>query len=133
MTVPMVMVCMGADCLEIRGSAAAVGGLAADGLTLNGGVVDVKAICQGAFDTVKDAAALGQEHLVDSDVAGERVRVGAQAPDMKIVHVEHTRDGLHGEPHLGEIDGMGGAFEKDIEGLANDSHRAPKNHSSYED
>ena len=71
MAVVMVAVC---TCgLEFGGSAAAVGGLAAGGFELDGGVGDLEAVAERAVDAVEDGAALRHRHLGDGDVAGEGV------------------------------------------------------------
>ena len=68
-----VVVFVGGDGFERGWGGAAVGGLAAANLKLDGGVGDVEAVAQGAVDGVEDAAALGERHLRDGDVAGQRV------------------------------------------------------------
>ncbi len=92
----VVMVAVGADGFEFGWGAAAVGGLAAGGLELDGGVGDLEAIAEGAVDAVEDGAALGHGHLGDGDVAGQGVRAGAEAPDVEVVDVEDAGDRLHG-------------------------------------
>ena len=64
---------VGSDGFEERRGGAAVGGLAALDFELDGGVGDVESISQGAVDGVEDAGALGDGHLGDGDVAGERM------------------------------------------------------------
>ena len=71
----MVMMVMGADGFEFGWGAAAVGGLAAGGFELNGGVGDLEAIAEGTVDAIEDGAALRHGHLGNGDVAGESVRV----------------------------------------------------------
>ena len=71
--VAMVAVIVGGDGFEGGRSGAAVGGLAPANLKLDGGVGDVEALAQGTVDGVEDAAALGEGHLRDGDVAGQRV------------------------------------------------------------
>ena len=61
------------DFFELGRGGAAVGGLAAGGLELDGGVVDVEAIAEGAVDAFQDVAAVRERHLGDGDVAGEGV------------------------------------------------------------
>ncbi len=82
MNVAVMVVSVCADGLPFGWCAAAVCGLAADGLELDGCVVDVKAVGEGALHAVADALALGHEHLVDGDVTGKGVRLGSEAPDM---------------------------------------------------
>ena len=65
---------VGAYGFQFRWGAAAVGGFAAGDFELDGGVGDVEAVVEGAFDGGEDFAALGHGHLGDGDVAGEGVR-----------------------------------------------------------
>lgn len=58
-TVPVVVMVSGrSGGLKLRWRAASVRGLAADDLKLDGGVVDVEAIREGAPDAVEDAPTL---------------------------------------------------------------------------
>ena len=75
MVVMVVMVVVGADGFQFGWGAAAVGGLAAGGFELDGGVGDLEAVAEGAVDAVEDPAALGHGHLGDGDVAGKGMRV----------------------------------------------------------
>ena len=100
MAVVVMMVVVGADGFELGWSAAAVEGLAAGDFELDGGVGDLEAVAQGAVDAVEDGAALGHGHLGDGDVAGEGVRVGAETPDMQVMDVLNTVDGLQGKAYL---------------------------------
>ena len=71
----VVMMVVGAHGFEFGWGAAAVGGLAAGGFELDGGVGDLEAVAEGAVDAVEDGAALRHLHLCNGDVAGESVRV----------------------------------------------------------
>jgi len=73
--VVVMVVVVGANGFELGWGAAAVGGLAAGGFELDGGVGDFEAVAEGAVDAVEDRAALGHGHLGDGDVAGESVGV----------------------------------------------------------
>ncbi len=75
MAVGMAVVVVGVagDCFDLWWGGAAVGGLAARGLELDGGVVDVEAVAEGGVDAFEDRAAVGDGHLGDGDVAGESV------------------------------------------------------------
>ena len=77
---------------------------------------------------VEDAAAVGHGHLGDGDVAGERVGAGAERPDVQVVDVEDAVDGLHGVADVGELEIARGAFEEDVEGLADDADGAVDDH-----
>ena len=75
-----VVVVGAADGFEWGRCGAAVGGLAAADLELDGGVGDVEAVAQGTVNGVEDRGALGDGHLGDGDVAGERVGGRAERP-----------------------------------------------------
>ena len=94
--VVMVVMIVSAYGFQFGWGAAAVGGLAAGGFKLDGSVGDLEAVAESAVDAVEDAAALGHGHLGDGDVAGEGVRVRAEAPDVEVVDVVDAGDGLHG-------------------------------------
>jgi len=94
--VVMVVVVVGTYGFQFGWGAAAVSGLAAGGFELDGGVGDLEAVAEGAVDAAEDGAALGHGHLGDGDVAGEGVGVRAEAPDVEVMDVEDTGDGLHG-------------------------------------
>jgi len=88
----MSVMIVGADGFQLRRGGAAVGGLAAGDLKLDGGVGDVEAVAQSALDVGEDATAFRHRHLGDGDVAGECVGLRAEAPDVKIVNVEDAAD-----------------------------------------
>src|ERR1700761_9001866 len=88
------------DFFGLRRGCATMSGLAVGYLKLDGGMGDLEAVTQGAFDIRQNVAALGHRHLSDGDVAGECVRLRAEAPDMEIVHVENAVDGGHGLANL---------------------------------
>ena len=96
----VVMVVVGVGFERGRGGAA-VGGLAAADLELDGGVGDVEAVAQGAVDGVENAGALGDGHLGDGDVAGEGVGGGAERPDVEVVDVEDAGDAADGGADAG--------------------------------
>ena len=73
----VVMVAVGSDDGEIGRGGAAVGGLAACGFELDGGVGDVEAVAEGGVHAFEDAGTVGYGHVVDGDVAGEGVGAGA--------------------------------------------------------
>ena len=60
---------------ELGWGAAAVGGLAAGGFELDGGVGDLEAVAKCAVDAIEDGTALRHGHLGDGDVAGKGMRV----------------------------------------------------------
>ena len=106
-----------------------MGGLAAADLELDGGVGDVEAVAQGTVNGVEDRGALGDGHLGDGDVAGERVGGRAERPAVQVVDVEDAGDGCERGANIGQRDGAGRAFEQDIEGFADDGDGTPDNHT----
>ena len=74
---PMVMMAVCAYGFELWWGGAAVGGLAAFDLELDGGVADVELVAQGLVEAFEDAAAIGYRHVGYSDVAGEGDGAGA--------------------------------------------------------
>ena len=67
-------------------------GLTSRRFKLNRRMRDMKAIAQSTVDPCQNVSAFGHRHLGDRYVAGERMRLRAQAPDMQIVDVEHAVD-----------------------------------------
>src|ERR1700733_11872950 len=116
------------DFFGLRRGCTTMGGLAVCDLKLDGGVSDLEAVPQGAFDIRQNIAALGHRHFSDGDVACEGVRLRTEAPDMEIVHVENAVDRRHGLTDLSEFEVARRAFEQNIQRLANDADRAPEDH-----
>lgn len=108
---------------------AAVGGFAAGGFELDGGVGDVELVAEGLIEAFEDATAVGHGHVADGDVAGEGVRAGAEGPDVEVVDVDDAGDGLHGFADGGELEVVGSAFEEDVEGFADDADGGVDDHS----
>ena len=119
------MVVRAADGFGFRRGGAAVGGLAADDLKLDGGVGDVEAVAQGRVDGIEDGSGAGDGHFGDGDMAGEGVRCRAERPDMQVVDVEDAGDGVDGGANVGERECARRAFEQDVERLANDGCGRP--------
>jgi hypothetical protein len=127
--VGVVVVVVGADGFEWGRGGAAVGGFAAADLELDGGVGDVEAVAQGAVDAFEDLGALGDGHLGDGDMAGQGVGGGAERPAVEVVDIEHAGNLAEGGADVGQRDGGGGAFEQDVERLADDGDRGPQDHA----
>ncbi len=97
-----------------------MGGFAAVGLELEGGVGDVEAVPEDVLDGLKDDGAVGDGHLpgierFHGDVAGEGDGAGAEIPDMEVMDVGDTGDGLHDAADIFEGEVPRGAFEEDVE------------------
>src|ERR1700727_87868 len=88
----VVMMAMRPHSRKLRWGGAAMRRLAADRLELNRSVSDMKLIAQRTVDPSKNAAALRHRHLGNRNMTGQRMRLRAKAPDMKIMHVKHTID-----------------------------------------
>ena len=74
----------------------AVGYVANGILELDGGVVNVEAGCQHAVHTAQDGFALRGRNVFNIDVAGERVAVRADAPDVYVMNIVHAINGIDG-------------------------------------
>ena len=59
---------------------------------LHGGVLDVEFFAEQIANVVEDDAAFRRRDIGNGDVHGERAAVGAEAPDVKIVHVDDAFD-----------------------------------------
>ena len=106
--------------------------LAADVLELDGGVADVEVVLEHVIELDQDAGALRRRNVGDGHVAGQGAGVRAEAPDVQVVNVDHALDGFHAGANLGERDAAGRAFEKNIEGLADDADAGPENERGNE-
>lgn len=99
---------------------AAVRDFADDVLELERGVVDAEAVAQNRIDAVEDAIALRRRDVGNGDMAGERVGVGAEAPDVKIVDVHNAFDGGEGGADIDEGKAAGSPFEEDVQRFTDD-------------
>ena len=72
-----------------------MGRLTSRRLKLDGRVMDVEAIAQTAVDLCQDGGALRRRHLRNGDMAGQCMRLRSQAPDVEVVHIEYSFNGLH--------------------------------------
>lgn len=95
-------------------------------LELNCRVLDVEMVAQYMIQVEQNTGALGWRDVGNGDVAGQGVTLRTQAPDVQIVHVDHAFDALHAGADFGEGDSAGSAFEKDVEGLADDAEAGPE-------
>src|ERR1035437_4648404 len=100
---------------------------AAHVLKLDGGVAYLKALLEQLVEPGQDAGALRRRNVGDSHVAGQGAGIRAETPDMQVVDVDHSLDGPHAQANLRERDAARRAFQKNIEGLADNAHAAPEN------
>ena len=103
-----------------RDDAAGPGNGAAHVFELDGGVVEMEAIAQHPVEPGEDAIALRGRHVLDQDVAAQRMRARTEAPDVQIVDVEYAIDAAHRGDDVIEIDAARQAFEQNIQGFTND-------------
>src|SRR5215475_14592977 len=97
-------------------------------LELHSGVVDAVAIQQEFPNFAQNTIAFRRGYVVDGDVRGERAGLRAQAPDMEIVHIEHTVNGGERGANLRYGKAARCALKQDVEGLAHDGDGAPEDH-----
>ncbi len=84
-SVRVLMVVMGAGIFN--GNQAAMRGFADHVLELQGRVVDPESFAEHAVDAVENHVARRRWDVGNGDVAGERVAVGAEAPDVEVVDI----------------------------------------------
>src|SRR5579863_1848937 len=108
------------------GDHAAFGNGAVFVFELDGGVADVEMRLEDMVEVFEDAGALGGRDVGNGDVAGEGAGLGAEGPAVEVVDVEHAGDGFHVIADVGDVEATGDAFEKDLEGFANDARRGPE-------
>ena len=74
-------------------------------LQLDGRVVDAEVIAQLVVEALKYGFTLRQWHLVHLHMAGQRVRLRGEAPDVEIVYVDDDNDLLNGPAQRVQVDG----------------------------
>ena len=93
---------------------ASVGNLAHYVLELDGGVVNVKKLEQLRIDLLQDGIAGRKRQVSNQNVAGERVRFRAQAPNVQIVHAQHAFHCADSGSDLLELHAARRAFQQDV-------------------
>ena len=111
----VVVVRVAVDHFGLRRGAAAVDRWAIGDFYLDGGVVDAKVVAQLMIHAGQDGFAGGEVHLDDLYVAGERVALGAEAPNVQIMYVDHAFDLRHCRPNLAHVQVLRGALEQDVQ------------------
>ena len=99
MVVAVMVMAMRSNLFYLRERTASMRRLATVRLKLDGRVGDAELVVQPAVDPIQNACALRHWHLRNSYVAGQRVRLRSQAPDMQVVHIQNTLYRLHGVAH----------------------------------
>ena len=101
-------------------------------LKLDRRMVNVELIAENLVDSLQNAIALRGRHIADQSVATQGVRARSEAPDMNVVHVEHSRHVTHRAGYCLQVDPPWKPFEQNVERLADNIDRAPYNQSSDE-
>src|SRR5208283_3519807 len=99
---------------------------AADVLELDGGVADLKPFAEQRVEVQENARAFRRRNVGDGDMAGQSAGLRAQAPNVQVVNVDHAVDGFHAGANLFERNAARHAFEKDVEGFADDAYARPQ-------
>src|SRR5580658_1236359 len=119
---PVVCVFLGGAGHFFKGHNASFEFAAADVLELDGGVGDLEVLLENMVELFQDAGAFRGWNVGDAHMAGEGAGLRAEAPDVKVVDVNDPLNGFHAGADLGQGAAARGAFEKNIEGFANDAH-----------
>src|SRR5579863_1953130 len=82
---------------------------------LNCRVLNGEMIAQNVIELEQDAGALGWGNIGDADMTGERMAVGAEAPDVQVVDIQNAVDFLHASPDLTERNAARRALQEDVE------------------
>src|ERR1035438_9882505 len=115
------------------GDDASVGDFADRVLELDGGVMNVEARPKLVANLAQQGLAFGGAHVGDADVAGERMSIAADAPDVQIVDVVDSGDGANGGFDALQFHAARRAFEQDVEALADDADGRPEDHDADAD
>src|SRR5262249_10416436 len=92
---------------------------------LNGRMDDLELAAQPLIYIAEDPLTRGRWDVIDADVAGERVNLRANAPDVQGMHVSHAGDPGNLVCNLVHPEPARHALEKDVQGLANDAKGRP--------
>src|SRR5215475_2991596 len=92
---------------------------------LNRCMKDFELAAQPLIYIAEDALTCGRWDVIDADVAGERVNLRADTPDVQIMHVSHPGNPGNLVCHLVHPEPARHALEKDVQGLANDAKGRP--------
>ena len=103
------------------GHDAAVLGIADHVLELDGGVVDVELFPQLRLYPAKNGLAFRRRDIGDSDMAGERVAVAADGPDMQVVDIVHSRNAGDFPGQSFQVKPLGRALQQNVQRLAENS------------
>lgn len=96
-------------------------GFTDDVFELNRRMTDVKLVMQAILDVAQNALAHRWWNVGDGDVTGERVRLGANAPNVQVVYIVDALDSANDGFDLLQLHAAGSAFQKDVQRFANDA------------
>src|SRR5215472_17372830 len=96
-------------------------------LELNRGVVDAEVPQKPFLHIPQDALARRRWNVGNGNVAGERMSLRANAPDMEVVNVVYTLNRTDRQLNLLQLHSARCAFEKDVERLADNTESRPEN------
>src|ERR1700722_1886070 len=101
-----------------------------DVLELDRRVVNLEVMMQAGFHVAQNAFADRGRDVGDRDVAGERVSLRADAPDVQIVNVVDAVDRTDGGCDTFQLQTAWRAFEQDIQSLTHDAVSRPQDQRS---
>ena len=90
---------------------------------LNRRVEDVELVGEALIEPLQDRLTFRGAQVGDANMAGERMSFAANTPHMQVMHVDDALDRLHSLRHPIEFDTARGAFQQDIEALADHAKR----------
>src|ERR1700733_3449998 len=96
-------------------------------LELDRGVINAEALMQAAFHIAKNSLTDGGRNVGDGDMAGKRVRLRTNAPDMQVVNVVDAFDRAYGGCDPVQLHSPRSSFEQDIQSLAHNAVSRPQN------
>lgn len=84
-----------------------VGQGAADVFELNGGVVNRETIAKDRINAAQDGIAGRGRHVLNKDMAAQRMRFRPEAPDVEIVNVDHAGNTTELMHNVSELQSFG--------------------------
>src|SRR5271157_2554972 len=94
-------------------------------LELNRGVMDAEPGGQHVAQALGDELAFGSGYIQNADVAGERLALRAEAPDVHVVHFANALHAEHGGRYLLQVHPLREAFEQNVGRIADDAGCRP--------
>ncbi len=74
-----------------------------------------------------------QVHIGNADVAGKRVQIGAERPDVNVMHFLHALDAQHRSRHILQTNIAREPFQKNVPAFSQYARAGPKNHRADQD